>query len=312
MSKGKREGLVFDIQRYSINDGPGIRTVVFLKGCSLNCIWCANPESIKQESELLMLPEKCIGCKRCVNICPKRAISIDKIGGIITDSDLCDLCGKCTDVCPTEARILYGNKMTAEEVLKVVSRDIPFYRNSGGGVTISGGEPGMQPDFVETLIKFLDDRGIRTAIETNGYMNEKVFSRLIAGVDLVLFDFKHIDPRKHLKYTGKDNKMIVKNLKSISLAIHDDQARPELIIRIPLIPKHNTELDKLQETASFLESLRAVKEVHLLPYHRLGVLKYKRIGLKYSLEDLGVMSKTEAKKFKKIFQEQGLTVKIIS
>jgi len=311
MSKSKREGLVFDIQRYSIHNGPGIRTVVFLKGCPLHCIWCANPESIKQESELIVLPEKCIGCQRCVNACPRRAISVDKTGGIITNFDLCYRCGKCTDVCPAEARILYGNKMTAEEVVKIVSRDHPFYRNSGGGVTISGGEPGMQPDFVEAIIELLNHQGIHTAIETCGNMNKKIFSQLIAGVDLVLFDFKHIDPEKHLKYTGTDNTMIVKNLKSISSAILNSQEHPELIIRIPLIPEHNTQPDQLQATASFLKSLKVVKEVHLLPYHRLGVLKYKRLGLKYSLEGLDAMSNVEAKKSRKVFEEQGLTVKII-
>jgi len=311
MKKSKREGLVFDIQRYSIHDGPGIRTVVFLKGCSLHCIWCANPESIKQEPELIILPEKCISCQKCVNVCSRRAISIDKTGEIVTDSVLCDCCGKCTDVCPAEARILYGKKMTAEEVLKVVSRDVPFYRNSGGGVTISGGEPGTQPDFVETMIKLLNQQGIHTAVETCGNMSKKIFFKLIAGVDLVLFDFKHIDPGKHLKYTGTDNTMIVKNLKSISLAILKGEVHPELVIRIPLIPEHNTQLNQLQSMATLLKNLKAVKEVHLLPYHRLGVLKYRRLGLKYLLEGLGAISKITAKKYKKIFEDQGLTVKII-
>ena len=305
MNKSKREGLVFDIQRYSIHDGPGIRTVVFLKGCSLHCIWCANPESIKQESELIMLPEKCIGCHRCVNVCPRKAISIDKTGEIITDSDLCDRCGKCTEACPSEARILYGKKMTAKEVVKVVSRDVPFYRNSGGGVTISGGEPGMQPDFVEAIIKLLNNQGIHTAIETCGNMNKKIFFRLIAGVDLVLFDFKH------LEYTGVDNTMIVKNLESFSSAMLNGQDCPELIIRIPLIPEYNTKPGQLQSMASFLKNLKVVKGVHFLPYHRLGVPKYRCLELKYSLEGLDAMTNTEAVKFKKIFEEQGLAVKII-
>lgn len=303
-------GLVFDIQRYAIHDGPGIRTVVFLKGCPLHCLWCANPESINSDPELVVLPNKCIGCGKCVDSCPKGAVKMDQREGMVTDPHLCTYCGTCVEVCPAAARVIYGKEMTVEEVWREVKKDLLFFRNSGGGVTISGGEPGLQPDFVKKLAELFSSRGIHVAVETCGSVNEEAFSKVISSVDLVLFDLKHLDPEKHKEYTGCSNTMVIGNLKNLASRIAGGRKRPELVIRIPLIPGYNTQIKHLRSIAEFLRGLKVIKDIHLLPYHRLGEPKYKRLRRKYPLQGLAAMEESEAEEYIGIFTGQGFEVRI--
>ncbi|UCB42952.1 MAG: glycyl-radical enzyme activating protein, partial [Dehalococcoidales bacterium] len=263
------EGVIFNIQTYSIHDGPGIRTTVFLKGCPLRCLWCQNPESQLLQPEIFFDSEKCTGCGKCVQACPEGAIEIHE-GRSRTDRGLCQGIGKCAEVCPNEARSLMGKHVTAGEVFKEVAADSIFYQRSGGGVTLGGGEPLAQPKFAISLLKLCKDAGIHTALDTCGYARWETVKQVLEFVDLVLYDFKHMDPVEHEKYTGVSNDLILENVKRI----HHDLSVPS-IARIPVIPGYNDSVENIEATAKFIiTELGNETNVHLLPYHRLGESKY--------------------------------------
>jgi pyruvate formate lyase activating enzyme len=265
-------GYIFNMQHYSIHDGPGIRTTVFMKGCPLSCIWCQNPESQALRPELFFNSEKCIGCGKCVKACPKDAIKIVKKRSK-TRRELCDGCGKCTEACPNEARSLMGRYVTAEEVFKEVSGDSIFYQRSGGGVTLSGGEPLLQPDFAAALLRLCRDAGIHTALDTCGYAKWETARKVLKYIDLVLFDFKYMNPKEHKKSTRVSNELILENARKI---LHE-LAIP-MLARVPVIPGYNDSLTNLEATIKFItKELSDSVKVHLLPYHRLGEAKYERL-----------------------------------
>jgi len=295
------KGLVFNIQRYCIHDGPGIRTIVFLKGCPLRCLWCQNPEGMLPRPEIFLYKEKCFGCGRCVITCPAKAIEIYE-GKSRTNRDLCKRCGKCVEVCPTEARVLMGKWFTPEEVFNVVVRDRVFYETSGGGVTLSGGEPLAQPEFTIAVLKLCRDAGIHTAIETSGYASWEVLRRVLEYTDLILYDFKHMDPRKHKEYTGVSNELILENARRISR-----ESSVPIWARVPIIPGYNDSFENFEATARFIanELGKAVKQVNLLPYHRLGESKYERLERSYSLA-IEPPTEEHMLRLKKIFESYGL------
>jgi pyruvate formate lyase activating enzyme len=266
------QGYVFNIQHYSIHDGPGIRTTVFTKGCPLSCVWCQNPESQLQAPELFFTSEKCTGCGACVAACTQQAIAISD-GKSKTDRLLCQGLGKCAAVCPNEARNLMGREMSAAAVFKDVNADAVFYRRSGGGVTISGGEPMAQPEFTLAILKLCQEAGLSTALDTSGYARWDVFKEILACVDLVLYDFKHLDPVTHQKLTGVSNELILEN------AVKIVNGFPEIafLARIPVVPGYNDDKDNIIRTAGFIKGLGKSIKVHLLPYHRLGEAKYERL-----------------------------------
>ncbi len=299
------KGLIFNIQRYSIHDGPGIRTTVFMKGCPLRCIWCQNPEGQAPKSEILLNLEKCTGCGRCVLECPKNAIEIYK-GKSHTNRQICDGCGRCAEVCPNEARNLAGRLMTAEEVFGEIIKDRIFYERSGGGVTLSGGDPLAQPDFAISILKLCKEAYIHTALDTCGYAEWKTFEEVLKFVDLLLYDFKNIDPIKHKKNTGVLNDLIINNAKKVchKLSI-------PMWARIPIIPGYNDSQREIEDIAKFIsvELGSCVQRVNLLPYHRLGEIKFERLEANYSLSteppDEGKLNE-----FKKIFESFRLPVYI--
>lgn len=268
-------GCVFDIQRYSIHDGPGIRTVVFLKGCPLRCMWCANPESQRFSPELTYQAQRCTGCQTCVAACPQQAIRVEE-GRLLVDRNRCVGCGTCAKACLFHALKLNGTQMSVDEVVKVVEKDLPFYKKSGGGVTLSGGEALAQPVFALELLKALKARGIHTAVETAGVVPENVLYRTEA--DLFLFDLKHIDDAAHRHYIGAGNQQILRNLEMLIA-----KGR-EVIVRMPMIPDVNMAPEVLHASGAFLQGIGA-KKVHLLPYHRLGLAKYEFLDRAYSMED---------------------------
>jgi len=270
-------GIIFNIQKYSIHDGPGIRTTVFLKGCPLNCWWCHNPESQSFIPELIFWEYKCIHCETCFKICPSGAIKM-KEGIPVTDRDICTLCGKCVNQCPTQAREMIGRKMTAREVMKEIEKDIMFYRESGGGVTFSGGEPLSQDDFLEELLHCCKDREIHTTLDTSGYATWQVLDKIRDRVDLFLYDVKIMDNKKHKKYTGVSNKIILENLKKLSLL------NENIFVRIPVIPGINDDEQNIKSIGEFLSPLK-IKQVELLPYHNIGSEKYKRLGKIYQMKN---------------------------
>ncbi len=266
------EGVIFNLQRYSIHDGPGIRTTVFLKGCPLRCLWCQNPESQAARAQVFFVKENCKGCGACVRACPEGAIDLVE-GRSRTNRDLCTGAGKCAEVCPNEARNLMGRQITAGEVFDEVAADDIFYQRSGGGATLSGGEPLAQPEFATAVFRLCRDASIHTTLDTCGYAPWETMRRVLEHVDLVLYDFKHMDPEQHRRYTGVSNELILQNAKRI----HHELGIP-LLARVPVIPGYNDGLENLGATARFIATeLGDSIRVHLLPYHRLGEAKHERM-----------------------------------
>ena len=298
----KKSGIVFDIQRYSVNDGPGIRTTVFLKGCPLRCLWCCNPESQMPWPELFYNESLCTRCYRCVEVCPHHATTIEDGGFINIDRKLCEVCGKCVEACPNEARAITGKRMTVEEVLDVVRKDGLFYRNSGGGMTVSGGEAAFQADFTIELLKGSQGLGLHTALETCGYADTDTLGGLIKHVDMVLFDIKHMDPEAHHQLTGADNELVLTNLRMVA------RSGVQVIVRMPIIPGCNDSEENIRATGDYISHL-GIKKVDIIPYHKLGVAKYRRLGKEYQLEHLDTVKPEDVEAVQDILKSYGLEVR---
>ncbi|MBR1805016.1 MAG: glycyl-radical enzyme activating protein, partial [Selenomonadaceae bacterium] len=272
-------GMIFNIQKFSINDGPGIRTVVFFKGCPLKCTWCANPESQEPRLQILWDAKKCLHCETCVRSCPTQAVTaVD--GKISVDHKKCSGAGVCSErgicieKCPAHALKPEGQRKTVDEILNVVMQDLPFYEESGGGVTLSGGEATMQPEFAIELLRALKSKNIHTAIETTGFASPAIFRRIVEYVDLLLFDIKHWDETRHRDKTGVSNAPILLNMK---FAI---DAGKDVLPRLPVIPHYN---DSIDDAKGFVRRLREVgaTKVQLLPFHQFGENKYSMLGRDY-------------------------------
>lgn len=276
------KGRVFSVQGYSIHDGPGVRTTVFLNGCPLRCKWCQNPESQKLEPALFFFPEKCTGCGACVPACPERAISLEN-GLSKTDRTLCCACGSCAKACPSKARELVGEEKSAGELLERICRDRIFFASSGGGVTLSGGEVLSQPQFSAALLELCKTEGLHTAIETCGFGSWDSFERILDHTDLVLYDFKHMDSASHKLGTGVGNELILENAERVY-----HTAKKKMAARVPIIPGFNDTQENMASLASFIMNrLGAGVKVHLLPYHNLGESKKER------MEQYGAQFKTD-------------------
>jgi pyruvate formate lyase activating enzyme len=266
------QGIVFEIQRFSIHDGPGIRTTVFMKGCPLSCLWCHNPEGQSSQQQLSYLPQKCIACGNCVQACPHGAHQM--VDGVHQfDRSLCQLCGDCTKECWSQALEMVGRPVTVAEVLTEVLRDLPFYQNSGGGLTLSGGEPLAKLEFTRGLLESGKRAGLNTAVETCGFARFSAFTQVMPWVDLFLYDIKDMDNARHLEFTGKPNTIILSNLKQL----HDSGAR--ILLRLPMIPGYNDRPDHFTGLAELVKSLPNLVGVEVMPYHRLGNSKHERFGL---------------------------------
>lgn len=297
------KGYVFDIQRYSIHDGPGIRSTVFLKGCPLTCIWCSNPESQKQIPQLIYLKHLCSRCHKCVEICPNNAIRVLPAGDLEIDRNLCVGCGFCVDICPAEARQVSGKLMSVGEVIGIVKRDALFYTNSGGGVTFSGGEATAQPDFLLALLKECKKNGLHTTLDTCGFVRWGILEPILGYVDLVLFDVKQTNAKKHQQYTGVSNKLIFENAKRIV------SKNIPVILRAVLIPGCNDSDDDIRSLAEFALDLGG-PEINLMLYHKLGLKKYESLGMKYDLADVEPFTEDRVELIKEQIKNYGLTVKV--
>jgi len=301
-SDPKTTGTVFNIQRYSIHDGPGIRTTVFLKGCPLNCWWCQNPESRLSGQEMVFWGDRCIGCGACSTICPSGAIQI-KNGIPVTEKEKCILCGKCIEKCPALAREMIGKKLTTEEVIKEIEKDLIFYEESGGGVTFSGGEPLGQSEFLEGLLNGCREKKIHTAVDTSGYISWGILNKIHSKVDLFLYDLKIMDKKRHKKYTGVSNEIILENLEKLS-SVHNN-----IFIRFPVIPDINDDYQNIRKIGEFLSSLE-ITQVNLLPYHYIGKDKYRRLGRTYKLENIQPPSEEKLSEVSVILRKFNLNVKL--
>ncbi len=297
------KGTIFDIQRFSIHDGPGIRTTVFLKGCNLRCFWCHNPESINFFPEVQYFSEKCIGCGNCFEVCPENAHKL-KEGKKIFLQESCQGCGRCVEKCYVEALILAGEEMTVAQVIEEVAKDIPFYKNSGGGVTFSGGEPLLQPEFVKALLVASKKKELHTAIDTAGNIPWKNFEMVLPYTDLFLYDLKVYDEIKHNKVTGVSNKRILENIKKLA------KKDVEIWIRIPVIPGVNENIQEMEKISGFITQLTKVKLVELLPFHKLGQSKYNSLGLKSEMNELNTPQKESMEELVELFRAKGINTKM--
>lgn len=272
-------GRIFDIQRFSIQDGPGIRTTVFLKGCPLRCTWCHNPEGISVNPVLSYLADRCIACGKCMGKCPEGALVKSGGGKAAIDRMRCTLCGVCAEACAPKAFEMVGRETTTEKVMDVVLRDRDYYAASGGGLTISGGEPLFQPAFAEALLRTAKGHGLHCVVETSGYAPWRVFDRIMPLVDLFLYDYKETDPELHRSFTGQSNELIRNNLR----ALH--AAGAPILLRCPMIPEYNARREHLDGIAAQAKELTNLRGVELLPYHRLGRPKLNRFGLVSRMPD---------------------------
>jgi len=297
------KSLIFDLKRYAIHDGPGIRVNVFFKGCSLRCLWCHNPEGVSKDPELMVMPNRCAHCGDCVRACSYQALSQAENGGIVADRSKCTLCGDCVKACQREAIQIVGREVSVEEMVKEIEKDRIFFEQSGGGVTLTGGEPLFQPEFAEALIDSLHMKGIQVALDTSGYAPAETFLRLTKKSDLVLFDLKMMDGDEHKKYTGASNEIILKNLKAL-----DDLGIP-VWVRVPLIPGVNDDGKNLEKLADFLLELQSVKMINILPYHRGGVEKFRRLGRDKDFKVYEPPSQEKVDSVINFFKQKGFKVK---
>lgn len=287
-------GIIFDIQRFSLHDGPGIRTTVFFKGCPLRCLWCHNPESINSDIELAFYPHKCINCGSCILACPTGALQNDDLKGKKYDGEICQRCWKCAEACPSEALKVQGRRYTVEEVLIEVLRDLPFYKQSQGGVTLSGGEPTFQFDFCFALLEACKENDISTALDTSGFVSWEKLERLLPFVDIFLYDIKHMDSEEHKRLTGVPNEVILENLLRL------DKVGKPIEIRIPIIPGYNDSEENIKAVSNFIKELKSIKGVKLLPYHKLGLSKPWLFNDRRGILDLEPPKKDEIGRIKEI------------
>ncbi len=299
-----QQPLIFDIKRYAINDGPGIRITVFFKGCPLSCVWCHNPESISPQPQKMFTPAKCIGCGECVKACPNQACKLTA-SGIVTDPQRCDLSGRCADVCPTLATEISGKTKSIPELLTIIEKERPLFDQSGGGVTFSGGEPLLYPEYLGNILEQCGERQIHRTIDTCGLVKTETLLKIAEQTNLFLYDLKLMDSEKHKEYTGVDNTLILKNLTALAAT------GSEILIRIPLIKGVNADPDNLTATAEFVSQLPGEKKgVNLLPYHDIATHKYQKLGERYLADNLREPNETNLQQAIDCFAAHGLTATV--
>jgi len=296
--------LIFDIKRYAINDGPGIRLAIYFKGCSLCCAWCHNPESISPQTEKLYTPERCIGCGECVKVCPQQALELTS-KGIRTDPARCTLCGACTRICPTRAMEMSGEEKSIDELIAIIERERHLFDQSNGGVTVSGGEPLLYPEYLFELFDRCGQQQIHRAIDTAGHVPETNLLAAAERTDLFLFDLKLIDPARHQQWTGVDNRLILSNLRALAAS------GAQIQIRIPLIKGINTSDEDLQAFAEVIAGLPGEKKtVALLPYHAIAAHKYRKLGTAWQAQELEPPDQNDLDRTLFCFSTYGLSASV--
>ncbi len=296
-------GEIFDIKKYAIHDGPGIRTTVFFKGCPLSCWWCHNPESISPVSQRLYRKERCLGCRECVAACTEDCIEVAE-NGLNWHQSECLSCGACAMRCPAEAVEFIGKTMTVDEVLAEISKDTVFYDESFGGITISGGEPLMQPSFLIELLDACKKMEFHRTVDTSGYAETRVLLEVATRTDLFLYDLKHMDSEEHARFTGVHNEIILSNLKMLS------EQDAEVVVRFPVVPGFNSDPENIEKTGDFISSLPGISRVDILPYHCTAAAKYKKLGLKFNTSEVSNPTREILVSIAEKLEEFGLEIKI--
>ncbi len=299
-----KSGLIFDIKRYAINDGPGIRVVIFFKGCNLHCAWCHNPESISPKIEKMYSRAKCMLCGECAAVCPEKAITHSS-EGIITNPDLCKLCGKCAEVCPTKATEMSGYMQNVDEILAIIEKERMFFDQSGGGVTFSGGEPILHSEMLIELLDECGKRGIHRAVDTAGFIKTETLLEVAKRTDLFLFDLKMINSKNHKKWTNTSNEKILDNLKLLA------ETGANIFIRIPIIAGVNDDDENIEKTAEFVANLAGEKKpVNLIPYHNIAQTKYQKLGKADDFKRMNEPSKEDLAAMIEKFKSYGIEASI--
>jgi pyruvate formate lyase activating enzyme len=299
----EKSGIIFNVMRYSVHDGPGIRTTVFFKGCPLRCRWCHNPESFTGQLQATYRPNRCLRCGDCLPVCRAGAIGKQE-GNIVTSWDQCCQCGECVAVCPAEAREVVGRVVGATELMEEIARDTIFFDESGGGVTFSGGEPLLQPEFLMSLLQACRTKGIHTAIDTTGYAPPEIVEQISDWTELFLYDLKVMDEARHLEYTGVSNKLILKNLRWLS------ERGKDIIIRLPVIPGMTDSSENIRRVGKFVASLPNIAALELLPYHAAGLGKYERLRLNYTMPETVQVSPAEVDRIAGELRRYGIRIEI--
>jgi pyruvate formate lyase activating enzyme len=304
MDGGKLEGLIFDLKKYAINDGPGIRTTVFFKGCPLSCRWCHNPEGQSSAPEIMVRPARCLAdCSQCVSVCPEQAVTKPALAPVL-DRPRCTVCGKCADVCPAQAIQVVGRRITASELLREIENDRIFQEESGGGVTFSGGEPLSQPDFLSEILDYCRKKEVHSTVDTCGFAPAEVLDTIAPKTDLFLYDLKLMDEKRHAAFTGVSNRPMLENLRRLSAAGH------KTVVRIPVIPGVNDDEENIRLTAEFLRSLGTISDISLLPYHKLGREKYGGLDKESGGEEFSPPSEETLQLIKKALEGYGFRVSL--
>lgn len=302
MTSEKNMGIVFNTQKFSIHDGNGIRTLIFMKGCPLRCLWCSNPESQRLEPQLMDVKSNCVGCGKCVVLCPLKAVDPETFD---VDRSKCDHCGKCAERCYANAKKMAGKRVSVQELMDLIEKDRIFYENSGGGVTIGGGEPTMQFEFVRELLQECKSAHIHTAIETCGFGEWEKLSEIFRLTDQIFFDLKAMDPNLHKRLTGADNASILENARNAA------KLGKKLIFRIPLVPGCNDSGGNIEATGAFVAGLSGGDSdisVEILPYHDFGKDKYRWLNMEYALGQLNRPEEETVAECRKILMEQKCSV----
>ena len=297
------EGVIFDIKKYAIHDGPGIRTTVFFKGCPLACRWCHNPEGISVAPQRIYRPERCVSCGECIQVCPQKVMA-RTADGITREPAKCNLCQTCAEHCPSEAVEFAGHRVTVAEVIRQIEKDTAFYDQSGGGITLSGGEPLMQPEFLMALLEACEDLDLHRTVDTTGYSEAAVLLQVAQKTDLFLYDLKIMDANKHRDFTGVSNQRILDNLKMLS----ENKARIQ--VRIPIIPGINDDVDNIHRTANFVATLPGIKLITILPFHNSARGKYSRIGMECMSPEMRSPSAEDLNRITGWLEQSGVQTKI--
>jgi len=303
--RGDIKGRVLNIQRYSLHDGSGIRTLVFLKGCPLHCLWCSNPESQQHVPQLGFSASRCVGASgscagACLSVCPVTALHLGSDDKPVIDYQVCDACGLCPKACPEGALEIVGRDMSVDEVLAEVEKDRPFYRRSGGGITIGGGEPLLQHHFTAALLEAAHGAYLHTALETSGFAAWEHFEPVLKHVDLLQIDFKHIDPVRHRELTGQSNELIIDNLGKVLTV----KSPKDVVVRIPVIPGCNDSEETIRDMAGLVNGL-GLTQIELIAYHKMGVSKYTQYGMAYPLADCESPSEPQMARLREIVSHSG-------